>query len=180
MNSDLKTRDKIDIGIISDTHGSLGPKALSALSRADVIVHAGDFDTPEVLHALNILCPVIAVRGNMDYGHWAADLPAADMVELGGIHLYLLHNLNTLDLDPIAAEVKVVVSGHTHQAAAVQSNEALSASIRFLDFADETAFVNSASQLIASLTAAYPYTAVLVDAETAREHLSQSLKRLTP
>ena len=125
MNSGLKTRDKIDIGIISDTHGSLNPKALSAMSRADVIVHAGDFDTPEVFSALEKLCPVIAVRGNMDSGSWAANLPAADMVELGGIHLYILHNINALDLDPNTADVKVVVSGHTHQAAAVRSNGVL-------------------------------------------------------
>jgi len=125
MNPDLKTRDKINIGIISDTHGSLSHKALSTLNRADVIVHAGDFDTPEVLSALEKLCPVIAVRGNMDYGDWAANLPTADMVELGGIHLYILHNLHALDLDPNTADVKVVVSGHTHQAAAVQSNGVL-------------------------------------------------------
>ena len=125
MNPDLKTRDKINIGVISDTHGSLPPKTLSALGRADVIVHAGDFDTPEVLAALEKLGPVVAVRGNMDSGRWAANLPAADMVELGGIHLYLLHNLNALDLDPQAANVRVVVSGHTHQAAAVPSNGVL-------------------------------------------------------
>jgi uncharacterized protein len=125
MNTDLKTIDKIDIGIVSDTHGSLSPQTLSALSRADVLVHAGDFDTPEVLSALEKLCPLVAVRGNMDYGRWAAHLPAADMVELGGIHLYILHNLHALDLDPKTADVRVVVSGHTHQAAAVQSNGVL-------------------------------------------------------
>ncbi len=125
MRPDLKTREKIDIGIISDTHGSLSPKTLSALSRADVIVHAGDFDTSEVLSALETLCPVIAVRGNMDSGNWAANLPAADMVELGGTCLYILHNLNALDLDPNAADVKIVISGHTHQAAAVRSNGVL-------------------------------------------------------
>ncbi|MEN8761660.1 MAG: hypothetical protein ABF290_04440, partial [Thiogranum sp.] len=64
------------------------------------------------------------------------------------------------------------------QAAAVQSNDKIAASIRFLDFADEAAFVNAASQLIATLTASYPFTAVLVDAETAREHLSQSIQQL--
>ena len=125
MHPDLKTREKIAIGIISDTHGSLSPKTLSALSRADVLVHAGDFDTPEVLSALEKLSPVIAVRGNMDTGNWAANLPAADLVELGGIYLYILHNLNALDLDPNTADVKVVVSGHTHQAAAVRSNGVL-------------------------------------------------------
>ncbi|MCP3951198.1 MAG: metallophosphoesterase [Desulfobacterales bacterium] len=125
MHPDLKTRETIDIGIISDTHGSLKPKVQSALSRADVIIHAGDFDTPEVLTALGKLAPVVAVRGNMDAGNWAAHLPAADMVKLGGIYLYILHNLLALDLDPGAATVKVVISGHTHQAAAVQSNGVL-------------------------------------------------------
>ncbi len=125
MHPDPKTREKIDIGIISDTHGSVSPKTLAALSRADVIVHAGDFDTPEVLSALEKLCPVIAVRGNMDHGNWAANLPAADMVELGGIYLYVLHNLNALDLDPNTADVKAVISGHTHQAAVVRSNGVL-------------------------------------------------------
>jgi hypothetical protein len=122
MHPDLTTREKIDIGIISDTHGSLSPGAQSALSRADVIMHAGDFDTPEVLAALEKLAPVIAVRGNMDHGRWAAHLPAADMVSLGGLDLYLLHNLNSLDLDPATAGVRVVISGHTHQPAAVRSS----------------------------------------------------------
>lgn len=125
MNSELANVDKLDIGIISDTHGSLNARARSALSRADVIVHAGDFDTPEVLDALEEMAPVIAVRGNMDYGSWAERLPKADMVELGGITLYILHNLNALDLDPGAADVQVVISGHTHQAADVRSGGVL-------------------------------------------------------
>ncbi len=47
------------------------------------------------------------------------------MVDLGGICLYILHNLNALDLDPNTADVKVVISGHTHQAAAVRSHGVL-------------------------------------------------------
>ena len=76
MNQDLSERDQINIGVISDTHGSLSKKARSVLSRADVIVHAGDIDTPEVLAALEEIAPLVAVRGNMDYGNWAAQLPA--------------------------------------------------------------------------------------------------------
>ncbi len=121
MSKDLATRTTIDIGVISDTHGKLNRKAQSLLSRADVIMHAGDFDTPEVLAALEKLAPVISVRGNMDYGNWAANLPVADMTELGGCCFYILHNLHALDIDPAAAGIKVVISGHTHQAAAVQS-----------------------------------------------------------
>lgn len=121
MHKDLTSLDTIEIGIISDTHGKLSHKAHSVLSRADVIMHAGDVDTPEVLTALEKLAPVIAVRGNMDHGNWAATLPTADMIELGGLSFYMLHNLHGLDIDPAAADIKVVISGHTHQAAAVQS-----------------------------------------------------------
>ena len=122
MSTDLTTLDNIDIGVISDTHGKLSRKAASVLSRADVIIHAGDFDTPEVLAALERLAPVITVRGNMDYGNWAASMPVTDMTELGGCYIYILHNLYALDIDPVTAGIKVVISGHTHQAAAVQSN----------------------------------------------------------
>jgi len=125
MTPDLATSDKLDIGIISDTHGHLSARARSVLGRSDVIIHAGDIDTPEILSALQELAPVIAVRGNMDYGNWAERLPPADMVELGGVTLYVLHNLNTLDIDPGAAGVRVVVSGHTHQSAAVRADGVL-------------------------------------------------------
>jgi len=122
MHPDLTKRKTLAIGVISDTHGNLGAGARDALTGADVILHAGDFDTPEVLAQLEKLAPVIAVRGNMDYGRWANPLPVTDLVELGGVYLYLLHNLHALDLDPAAAGIQVVVSGHTHQPAAIRSN----------------------------------------------------------
>ena len=58
-------------------------------------------------------------------------------------------------------------------AGAVRGNPAVAAAIEHLDFGDETAFVNAASQLLAVLTADYPHTAALVDAETAGEQLRQ-------
>lgn len=122
MSTDLATLDTIDIGVIADTHGKLNRQAQSLLSRADVIIHAGDFDTPEVLAELERLAPVITVRGNMDNGNWAASMPVTDMAELGGSCFYILHNLHALDIDPATAGIRVVISGHTHQAAAVQSN----------------------------------------------------------
>jgi len=121
MSKDLATLDTVDIGVISDTHGKLNRKAQSFLGRADVIIHAGDFDTPEVLDTLGKIAPVIAVRGNMDYGHWSAGLPVTEMAELGGCCFYILHNLHGLDIDPAAAGIKVIISGHTHQAAAEKS-----------------------------------------------------------
>ncbi len=60
---------------------------------------------------------------------------------------------------------------------ALRSNELIAASLDALDFSDDTVFVNAASQLVAVLTASYPFTAVLVDAETARRHLVESMER---
>lgn len=109
------TSEAMKIGIISDTHGFLSQQASDALQGDDHIVHAGDVGGPEILQALDRIAPVTAVRGNTDGGIWAKQLPPADMVTLAGITLYVLHDLYTIDIDPAAAGIQVVVSGHTHR-----------------------------------------------------------------
>ncbi len=104
------------VGLISDTHGLLRPEALAALGGCGLIVHAGDVGSPDVLDALRRLAPVVAVRGNVDRGVWADHLPAAEVVGVGSVRLYVLHDLATLDLDPAAAGFAAVVSGHSHRA----------------------------------------------------------------
>jgi putative phosphoesterase len=103
------------VGVISDTHGVLTAAAANALKGVDRILHAGDIDGPEILKLLADIAPVTAVRGNMDRGPWADALHPADMIHVNGILIYMLHNLDTLDLDPATAGVKVVISGHTHR-----------------------------------------------------------------
>jgi putative phosphoesterase len=103
------------IGVISDTHGLLRPEALRALAGADLIVHAGDVGSPEVLEALRTVAPVVAVRGNNDRAPWASALAETEVVESGGRTLYVLHDLKTLDLDPRAAGFDAVIAGHSHQ-----------------------------------------------------------------
>ena len=103
------------IGLISDTHGLVRPEALRALEGSDLIVHAGDVGKPEILDALQLLAPVVAVRGNIDKGGWAAALPLAATATLGSVAVYVLHDLQQLDLDPAAAGFQVVVSGHSHK-----------------------------------------------------------------
>jgi putative phosphoesterase len=102
------------IGVISDTHGLLRPEATTALAGAELIIHAGDIGNPQILEALAQIAPVHAVRGNTDRGDWAADLPHARVVEVGGVLLYVLHELFTLDLDPAAAGLAAVIFGHSH------------------------------------------------------------------
>lgn len=103
------------LGIISDTHGLLRPEALDALRQAELIIHAGDVGDPEILKQLKAIAPVFAVRGNVDTQAWAQELPINTIVEASGITLYVLHNLQHLDIKPQAAGVHAVISGHTHQ-----------------------------------------------------------------
>ena len=103
------------IGVISDTHGLLRPEAVKALNGVELIIHAGDVGDPKVLAGLEKIAPVYAVRGNTDRGAWARDLPPTRVVEVGGIHLYVLHELFRLDLDPAAAGLAAVIFGHSHR-----------------------------------------------------------------
>jgi len=103
------------IGVISDTHGLLRPEAVRALQGVDLIIHAGDLGNPEVLAALEGIAPVYAVRGNIDRGEWAGKLPLTQVVEVGRVHLYVLHEIFCLDLDPGAAGFAAVIFGHSHQ-----------------------------------------------------------------
>jgi len=105
----------LTVGVISDTHGLLRPEAVAALAGVDQILHAGDVGTPAVLDALRTIAPTTAVRGNVDHGVWATALPMTDVVRLGTLDVYMLHDLATLDLDPVAAGFAAVISGHSHQ-----------------------------------------------------------------
>lgn len=103
------------LGVISDTHGLLRPEAVAALRGCDVIIHAGDVGGAAVIDGLRDIAPTFAVRGNVDHGAWAAGLPAADRVDVGGSVFYVLHDVGDLDLDPSAAGFAAVVFGHSHK-----------------------------------------------------------------
>ena len=103
------------IGLISDTHGLMRDAALRALEGADLIIHAGDVGSPEVLEALKAVGPVAAVRGNIDTESWASKLPVSVIIQVGMSMIHVLHNLDELDFDPAAAGIEVVVSGHSHK-----------------------------------------------------------------
>ena len=105
------------VGLISDTHGLVRPEALAALRGVEHILHAGDIGGAAVLEALGSIAPVTAVRGNNDSDAWGRTLPETDLVQLGGAWIYLVHDLGDLDIDPVAAGVDVVMSGHSHKPA---------------------------------------------------------------
>ena len=114
MKNQPKNIEKV-IGVISDTHGLLRPEAVEALRGVELILHAGDVGSPEVLDALKGIAPVVAVRGNNDKGAWAKDLPAWEVAEVGVVFIYVIHDVKEIDLSPAAAGFQVVVSGHSHK-----------------------------------------------------------------
>jgi hypothetical protein len=105
----------LTVGVISDTHGLLRPEALDALRGADQILHAGAVGAPDILAALKAIAPTTAVRGNVDHGVWATALPMTDVIRLGDLDVFMLHDLGALDLDPVAAGFAAVITGHSHQ-----------------------------------------------------------------
>jgi hypothetical protein len=103
------------VGLISDTHGLMRPEVLAALSGSQLIIHAGDVGAPAILDRLREIAPVVAVRGNVDNDAWASGLPLTAVAEVRSTLIYVLHDIHQLDLDPRAADFRVVVSGHSHK-----------------------------------------------------------------
>jgi len=108
-------RPALTVGVISDTHGLLRPEATEALKGSDLIVHAGDVGGAQILEQLRTIAPTFAVRGNVDTGEWAKVLPMTEVVIVGQLQLYVLHDLATLDLNPRAAGFAAVIYGHSHR-----------------------------------------------------------------
>ena len=107
------------IGVISDTHGLLRPEVAPALTGVDCILHLGDVGKASILAELEKIAPVTAIRGNIDTEGACSKLPETDVVLIenpphAGIHLYMLHDLKALHLDPAAAKFAAVLHGHTH------------------------------------------------------------------
>ncbi|NVM88395.1 metallophosphoesterase family protein [Variovorax sp. SG517] len=103
------------IGLISDTHGLLRPEALAFLEGSDFIVHGGDIGNAGILEALAAIAPLTVVRGNNDREAWADRIAETELAKFGDVSVYAIHDLAQLDIDPRAAGVRVVVSGHSHK-----------------------------------------------------------------
>src|SRR6202051_4812462 len=111
----MNTNDELRVGLVADTHGLLRPGARAFLVGCDYIIHGGDIGEPKILDELAVMAPLIAVRGNNDTQPWAAHLPATELIRVGNVFVYVIHNLAELDIDPGAAGIRVVVSGHSHK-----------------------------------------------------------------
>jgi putative phosphoesterase len=119
---------RLEVGVVSDTHGLLRRETLRALAGVEVILHAGDIGEKEVLEELGALAPVIAVRGNVD-GGWARLLPERRLLDLAGAAVLILHDRALVGSRPFEAAPetepsrrtppsagdRVIVFGHSHE-----------------------------------------------------------------
>ena len=112
------------VGLISDTHGLMRPEALEALAGSERIIHAGDIGSADVLEALARIAPVTAIRGNNDTAEWARAIRETTVVQLGGLSILVLHDVNTLSRDAARAH-DVVVAGHSHRPRVERNGEVL-------------------------------------------------------
>jgi putative phosphoesterase len=112
--STTEPKKTVRVGVISDTHGLLRPEAVEALAGSDLILHAGDVGDPEILSRLEAMAPLVAIRGNVDRGEVARVLRDTQVVEVEGHLIYILHDVETLDLTPAAAGIGMVIFGHSH------------------------------------------------------------------
>jgi len=114
MDAENQTSEKIVVGVTSDTHGFLPPALIQALSGVDLILHAGDLDTPDILQRLEEIAPVKAITGNTDHHPAFNKTPSTQLIEVGGVSIYMIHDLLRLNIDLPAAGVQVLIHGHLH------------------------------------------------------------------
>ena len=122
MKIKFEHRNRYRIGVISDTHGSVPQGVSKAFHEVDLIIHAGDIGEQTVLEKLSKIAPLVAVRGNMDFGKWTRQLPETEMIEIGQIVLYVRHIPSRLDADSAKTNIRAVINGHTHRPDVYEKN----------------------------------------------------------
>ena len=116
----MSMKKELTLGVLSDTHGLLRPEAIDALQGVSQILHAGDLGSEQVLHQLVTIAPVLAVRGNVDTGSWATQLPFTASQTIGREAFFVIHNLNDLPSHPAPPGTQVIVYGHSHKPSQVE------------------------------------------------------------
>jgi len=117
--------DKGIVGVISDTHGLVRPEAMAALKGVELIIHGGDIGKAEVLLSLSSIAPVCAIRGNNDRDGWAKKLPDVLKLQINGVRVQVIHDVNELESDPSAAGIHAVISGHSHKPTVIERDGVL-------------------------------------------------------
>lgn len=115
MNKKYNSNKNIEIGVISDTHNLLRSEATTALQGSDLIIHAGDIGSLQILENLKKIAPIVVVRGNNDKESWAEEIPIFEIIKLNDISIYVIHDIKDANINTLKEEVKIIISGHSHK-----------------------------------------------------------------
>ena len=110
------------IAVISDTHNLLRPEVVEIIRTCEVIVHAGDISTLDILDRLEELKPLYIVRGNNDRGDWASGLPQVLTFDLFGRTVCMTHIKRNIPQDHKA---DLVIYGHSHRYSCAKDGDAV-------------------------------------------------------
>ncbi len=103
------------IAVISDTHDVLREEVLKQIRMADVVIHAGDVSSSDIVEQIRVNLQKNAgfylVRGNAD-GAWAKTIPETLKLTLEQVHLFVVHDRKKT---VIPKNCDIVISGHTHR-----------------------------------------------------------------
>ncbi len=109
------------IGVISDTHFSRGTQSLPGPVQAGfveagvrMILHAGDIVALGALRNMELVAPVLAVRGNIHHEHNEQLAPIKRIVEVEGCIIGMVHVFYPPPEGVFGRKVDCVVFGHTH------------------------------------------------------------------
>lgn len=105
------------MGVLSDSHGQLDPRALDVFRDAGVdhIIHAGDIGSADVLIELEAIAPVTSVRGNTDPAWLGVALDDRATPVLGGVRFAVTHEPAAMLRWAVPTDTRVAVTGHTHR-----------------------------------------------------------------
>jgi hypothetical protein len=125
MSVYFQNQKHVVVGVISDTHGLLVPAVIKALHGVDLIIHAGDVGNTGIMDELKSIAPVVAVRGNMDMSEDLRELPETEAIQVGDAFLYIIHDINSLDIAPSESDFNAVIFGHLHYPSVMEHNGVL-------------------------------------------------------
>jgi len=118
----------VRIGLISDTHipdvaKATPPQVMEVFSSVDLILHAGDIFVVSVLDELQSIAPVLAARGDDDYGIRDERVQETQNLTIEGLTLYMIHSsqywardlIQHPELHNLEKAPDIVIFGHTHR-----------------------------------------------------------------
>jgi putative phosphoesterase len=122
----MKPSSRHRIGLISDTHGLLRRSVHDALAGVEMILHAGDVGSDDILIELEAIAPVHAVSGNTDPpGRYEPEFT----INVGGRNIHVSHGHEVGSPTPAKLAARypqdILVYGHTHQQLVTRIEERL-------------------------------------------------------